>query len=141
MTAQIPTTTMAANTSGQATTSGTAMRFIRSPMKLRSPRLWKLMCAKKPAIRKKVVIRKAWMANTITPSATLGWLSLTGQICSGAGTNENAAWNTIPSIRAKPLTASSACSRSGGRAAAMSLAISSSFDLIDGRKIQNKFKM
>src|SRR5947209_394431 len=70
------------------------------------------MRAKKPAIRKKVVIRKTWMVKDSRPRAALGWVSWMIQNRGEAGTNDNVACSTMPSSRARPLTASSAWSRS-----------------------------
>ena len=103
-----------ANRIGQPTTSGTAIRFSRSTMNPLAPRRWKVRCAKKPAIRKKVVIRKVCSRLNSTPSVRLRWLSPMIQIeCpAGAGRNDIVAWKITPAIRANPRTASRACSRS-----------------------------
>src|SRR3954451_19849502 len=77
------------------------------------------MRAKKPAIRKKVVIRKTWMVKDSRPRVTLGWISWMIQNRGEAGTNDNVACRTIPSSRAPPLTASRAWSLSDTGAAAV----------------------
>src|SRR5947209_10817960 len=75
------------------------------------------MRAKKPAIRKNVVIRKTWMVKDSKPRIRLGWVSWMIQNRGDAGTNDNVACRTMPSSRARALTASSACRRSGAAGA------------------------
>src|SRR5262249_2593968 len=48
------------------------IRCIRSFTKPQAPRRWRLICAKKPAIRKKVVIRNTWMAKNRSARVMLG---------------------------------------------------------------------
>src|SRR4051794_11984034 len=100
------------NTSGQPITNGRPIRCSLSLTKPQLPRRGKLMRAKKPAIRKKVVIRKTWMVKDSRPRVTLGWVSWMIQNRGEAGTNDNVACRTMPSSRAPPLTASRAWSLS-----------------------------
>src|SRR3954451_2418558 len=77
------------------------------------------MRAKKPAIRKKVVIRKTWIVKDSRPRVGLVWMSWMIQNRDEAGTNDNVACRTMPSSRAPPLTASRAWSLSDAGAAAV----------------------
>src|SRR3954470_12519830 len=77
------------------------------------------MRAKKPAIRKKVVIRKTWMGKDSRPRVTLGGVAWRIQNRGEADTNDNVACRTMPSSSAPPLTASRAWSLSDTGAAAV----------------------
>ena len=53
----------------------------------------------------------------------LGWLSWMIQTRDGVGMNDSVACRTMPSSRAQPLTASSACKRSGAGATSSAFVI------------------
>src|SRR5690348_11404360 len=112
---QLHTARMAGVRMTQPATSGTAMRLPRFAQKPRAPSLWNNMRPKNPAMKKNSDMRK--MCDTKAASARngLGELSFIAQNPGGRpGMKDIAAWNATPNNRAKPRTASRACSRDSG---------------------------
>ena len=75
---QISTATNDAKIGAHRTNSGPAMRLRRSLIKPGVPRRFSIICANRPAIRKKLVIRNRWMAKNRTLAT--GELSVSGTI-------------------------------------------------------------
>jgi hypothetical protein len=98
-------------TIGQKINKGKAMRNSRLRRKPPVPRRARSILPKKPAIRKKAVIRKMCAMNEKVPSISLG-ASRTTQIC-GPGRKLSEAWKATPRSSAPARTPSRACSRSG----------------------------
>ena len=69
---------MAARIGVQKAASGPAMRIRRSLMKPKVPRRPSIICANRPAIRKKLVMRNRWMAKKM--ALATGELSVSGTI-------------------------------------------------------------
>ena len=75
---------MAGNTTHHRPNSGPAMRFSRSSAKPFQPRRCNSMCANRPAIRKKVVMRNRWMTKNAPEAKGEPWLSLMNHMGVGA---------------------------------------------------------